>query len=126
MPSEVRGAQERQAERRQQTLSTRLWLLPRDGYNAASANKPAPTAPPIIQGPEDVCAPALLEDVLDVLVVLGATVTVTGCVEVLFIVRVTSTAWYVIPLAPTVVVVLSMLPPPNRAWTQVAESVLEK
>jgi len=35
----------------------------------------------------------LLEDVLDVLVVLGATVTVTGCVEVLFIVRVTSTAW---------------------------------
>ena len=68
----------------------------------------------------------MLEDVLDVLVVLGATVTVTGCVEVLFIVCVTSTAWYVIPLAPTVVVVLSMFPPPNRAWTQVAESVLEK
>jgi len=78
------------------TLKSRgivVYITSLDSVQSANANKPAPTAPPIIQGPEDVCAPALLEDVLDVLVVLGATVTVTGCVEVLFIVRVTSTAW---------------------------------
>ena len=52
--------------------------------------------------------------------VVGSTVTVVGPVVVAFMVAVTWTAWYVIPLAPTVVVVMSTLPPPSLAWTHVA------
>ena len=60
-------------------------------YSAANANTPAPMAPPTRHGPE-VCTPAVLVDVLLVVVEFAVTVTVTGRVDVLLSVLMTLTA----------------------------------
>lgn len=66
-------------------------------YKAARAIRPAPSAPPTAHGPLDmVGATPVLELVLDVVDCCAVTVTVAGMVEVLFIVAVTSIAWYTI------------------------------